>query len=61
VALEKTDVSEELSPSIIRVTRIDEIGKTLERRNVPECRYVKIFHSIVMLLSFFNFNIYGGK
>jgi hypothetical protein len=29
VALERTDVSEELSTSIIRVTRIGELGKTL--------------------------------
>jgi hypothetical protein len=29
VALERTDVSEELSASIIRVTRIGERGKTL--------------------------------
>jgi hypothetical protein len=29
VALVKTDVSDELSDSIIRVTRIDELGTTL--------------------------------
>jgi hypothetical protein len=29
LALVRTDVSEELSASIIRVTRIDELGKTL--------------------------------
>jgi hypothetical protein len=29
VALVRTDVSDELSPSIIRVTRIGELGKTL--------------------------------
>jgi hypothetical protein len=29
VALERTDVSEELSASIIRVTRVSEIGTTL--------------------------------
>jgi hypothetical protein len=29
VALVRTDVSEELSPSFIRVTRIDELGTTL--------------------------------
>jgi hypothetical protein len=29
VALVKTDFSEELSPSIIRVTRIGELGTTL--------------------------------
>jgi hypothetical protein len=28
-ALVRTDVSEELSPSFIRVTRIDELGTTL--------------------------------
>jgi hypothetical protein len=37
VALVRTDVSEELSASIIRVTRISELGKTLavtsKRRN----------------------------
>jgi hypothetical protein len=48
VALVKTDVSEELSTSIISVTRIDELGTTLAvtsnrrtlrratRRNIPE-------------------------
>jgi hypothetical protein len=30
VALERTDVSEELSASIIKVTRIDELGKFLQ-------------------------------
>jgi hypothetical protein len=29
VALVRTDISEELSPSFIRVTRIDELGTTL--------------------------------
>jgi hypothetical protein len=29
VALVRTDVSEELSASIIKVTRIDEVGRTL--------------------------------
>jgi hypothetical protein len=46
VALEGTDVSEELSASLIRVTRIGELGTTLVvtsnqrtraiRRNIPE-------------------------
>jgi hypothetical protein len=39
VALVRTDVSEELSASLIRVTRIGELGKTLavasKRRTLP--------------------------
>jgi hypothetical protein len=39
VVLVRTDVSEELSASIIRVTRIGEVGITFAvttRRNIPE-------------------------
>jgi hypothetical protein len=39
MALVRTDVSEELSASIIRVTRIGELGTALAlatRRNIPE-------------------------
>jgi hypothetical protein len=41
VALVRTDVSEELSASISRVTRIDELGTTLTviaRRDIPPKR-----------------------
>jgi hypothetical protein len=36
VALVRTDVSEELSASIIRVTRIDELGRTLASNEVEK-------------------------
>jgi hypothetical protein len=35
VALVRTDISEELSASIIRVTRIGELGTTLVTANMP--------------------------
>jgi hypothetical protein len=43
VALARTDVSEEVSSSFIRVTRIDELGKTLavtsnRRTGIPSQR-----------------------
>jgi hypothetical protein len=36
VALVRTDISEELSASIIRVTSIGELGTTLAVTNIPE-------------------------
>jgi hypothetical protein len=43
VALVRTDISEELSASIIRVTRIGELGKTLavtsNRRTLVLCAF----------------------
>jgi hypothetical protein len=36
VAFVRTDVSEELSASIIRVTRISELRTRATRRNIPE-------------------------
>jgi hypothetical protein len=46
VALVRTDVSEELSPSFIRVTIIGELGTTLAvatRRKIPE--YARFLHA----------------
>jgi hypothetical protein len=48
VALVRTDVSEELSASIIRVTRIGELGKTLAvTSNRHHC---EVLHSVRWLL-----------
>jgi hypothetical protein len=62
VALVRTDVSEEFSASLIRVTRIGELGTTLaatsNRRNVhrllveirPELRNIKYFQIIISVV-----------
>jgi ABC-type molybdate transport system permease subunit len=46
-ALVRTDVSKELSASVIRVTRIGELGTTLavtsNRRNSSQCASVAIY------------------
>jgi hypothetical protein len=50
VALVRTDVSEELSASFIRVTRIGELGTTLARTS-NRCtlrRSVQIFYPLLM-------------
>jgi hypothetical protein len=39
VALERTDVLEELSASIIRVTRIGELGTTQSTTHCTFCKY----------------------
>jgi hypothetical protein len=39
VALVRTDVSDELSTSIIRVTRIDELGTTLALKRASDDSY----------------------
>jgi hypothetical protein len=48
VALVRTDVSEELSGSIIRVTRISELGTSVltraTRRNIPEDTILNSYH-----------------
>jgi hypothetical protein len=57
VALERTDISEELSASFIRVTKIGELGKTLAltsnrltlRRNTKRAHFV-FLRSVCRLL-----------
>jgi hypothetical protein len=56
VALVRTDVSEELSASIIRVTRIGEIGTTLavtsnRRKLRRNTKLVLYFHHLIFLRS----------
>jgi hypothetical protein len=53
VALVRTDLSDELSASFIRATRIGELGKTLAatsnrrtQRNIPEDAILPCFHSL---------------
>jgi hypothetical protein len=49
VALVRTDLSEELSASIIRVTRVGELGRTLAVTS-NRSRHTIVFASIVSLL-----------
>jgi hypothetical protein len=55
VALERTDISKELSASIIRVTRIGEVGTMLavtsNRRKLRRNTNLCIFHVLVFLRS----------
>jgi hypothetical protein len=61
VALVRTDVSEELSTAIIRVTRINELGTTLAvtsnkrtlRRSTPTPLYILNLNSVLTLPSHF--------
>jgi hypothetical protein len=46
VALVRTDVSEELSASFIRVTRIDELGKTLAVTSNRRTRFLQQPHGV---------------
>jgi hypothetical protein len=46
VALVRTDVSEELSASFIRVTRIGELGTLAITSNPPKRRFLKEPHGV---------------
>jgi hypothetical protein len=56
VVLVRTDVSEELSASFIRVTRIDELGTTLtltsKRRTLRSVRRLLVTVSVVLVHRF---------
>jgi hypothetical protein len=53
VALVRTDVSEELGASIIRVTRICELGKTLavasNRHTLPDYRLTLQTYKVILI------------